>query len=500
MRKTAPCFPARIAGNQAGPGVRDIREIREKRGPVSHETDIEKEVNRIVLSEYAPAGVVINEAMDVMLFLGQTNPFLQPPPGKPTFNVLKMAHRGLVLDLRAVIQQVKDSAVPATRAGLEVKFNGRTGRVSLTAIPLSSREGHCMILFDEIREQSSPAQPQVSAPSVTKGRKNKKTPGEQELEALRATLFEMRRDLQAVIQEQEASGEELQSANEEILSSNEELQSTNEEMQTAKEELQATNEELSTLNQELHNRNAELTQANDDMGNLLGSIDIGVVMLGSDLLIRHFTPAAAKLLNLIPGDLGRPIGNIRPNLNLDDLEQSVAEVVDTLIPKEQEAQDSRGGSYSVRIRPYRTAENKIDGAIVAFVDIRDMKNSLEAKAGRRFAENIVNTVREPLVVLSDTLHVVSANRSFYDAFHVSEPETLHNLIYDLGNGQWDIPELRRLLEEIIPEQNEFIGFEVRHHFPNLGRKVMLLNARQIAPQAGGEKLILLAIEDVTESN
>jgi two-component system CheB/CheR fusion protein len=490
----------RLGFDFAGPAAGDVRKVREKRDVGSRESDIEKEVNQIVLSEYAPAGVVINEAMDVVLFLGQTNPFLQPPPGKPTFNVLKMAHKGLVLDLRAVIQQARDLAVPATRARLEIKFNGRAGLVSLTAIPLSSRESHYMILFEQISEQPAPAQPEVAAPSVKKGRGNKKTQMDQELAAVRATLFETRRDLEAVIQEQESSGEELQSANEEILSSNEELQSTNEELQTAKEELQATNEELTTLNQELHNRNAELSRAHGDLSNLLGSIDVGVVMLGSDLRIRHFTPAAGKLLNLIPGDVGRPIGNIKPNLNLHDLEASVAEVVDTLTPREQQAQDSQGGSYSVRIRPYRTADNKIDGTVVAFVDIRDVKNSLEVALARRFAENIVNTVREPLVVLNDTLHVISANRSFYETFHVSEPETLHNHIYDLGNRQWDIPELRRLLEEIIPMQNEFAGFEVRHHFPSLGPKVMLLNARQIAPQAGGEKLILLAIEDVIGRN
>ena len=186
---------------------------------------------------------------------------------------------------------------------MPVRFNGQIRRVNLVAVPLSTREDHCMVLFEDITEEP-PAQRTKAAPTKRERGKKRPTSEEQEVTTLRKQLSETRRDMQAIIQDQESATEELQSANEEILSSNEELQSTNEELQTAKEELQSTNEELSTVNEELQNRNAELTQANDDLSNLLASVDVGIVILGSDLRIRHFTPAARKVLNLIPHGCG----------------------------------------------------------------------------------------------------------------------------------------------------------------------------------------------------
>jgi two-component system CheB/CheR fusion protein len=341
----------------------------------------------------------------------------------------------------------------------------------------------------------------ASAGGLVAGQPKKRQPAaERDHAAITRELAETKRDLHAIIQEQEATNEELQAANEEILSSNEELQSTNEELQTAKEELQATNEELTTVNEEMQNRNAELTHAMDDLRNLTASIDVGIVMLESDLTIRHFTPAAAKVLNLIAGDIGRPIGNIKPNLNVSDLDELIAQSVDGLVAVEHELQDSDGRWYSMRIRPYKTEDNRIAGAVVAFLDIHQIKQSQEAlETAQIYAENIVNTIREPLVVLDENLRVISANASFYQTFQVPPDETEGCRIYDLGNRQWNIPQLRELLEEIIPERHEFQDFEVAHNFPSLGPKTMLLNARQIETAAPGRKLILLAIADVTKS-
>ena len=194
---------------------------------------------------------------------------------------------------------------------------------------------------------------------------------------LREQLAETKSSLQSSIEEQQTTNEELKSANEEILSSNEELQSTNEELETAKEELQSTNEELNTLNEELQNRNLELSAANNDLLNLLASTSIATLILGNDLRIRHFTPPAEKLLNLIQSDVGRPISDLKPNLIFNNLERPIAEAIDSLVTKEYEVQDNEGLWYSMRIRPYRTAENRLEGAVITWNDITTLKTNLE---------------------------------------------------------------------------------------------------------------------------
>jgi len=199
--------------------------------------------------------------------------------------------------------------------------------------------------------------------------------GRAELKELQEELASTRESLQAIIEEQEAGNEELRSANEEIMSSNEELQSTNEELETAKEELQSTNEELTTLNDELENRNSELEHVNNDLHNVLGNVNFPILILGLDLRIRRFTSAAEKLFGLIPADVGRPVTGINLRLDLPDLSKLVLEVTDSLAIKELEVKDHDGHWWSARIRPYKTIDNKIEGAIIAFVDIDPAKNN-----------------------------------------------------------------------------------------------------------------------------
>lgn len=316
---------------------------------------------------------------------------------------------------------------------------------------------------------------------------------------MRSELTGTKETLQAIIEEHESSNEELRAANEEIQSSNEELQSTNEELETAKEELQSTNEELTTLNEELENRNLELNQAINDLDNLLNTVNIPIVMLGRDLRIRTFTPLAEKVLKLIPADSGRPISELKLGIQVPDLEQQVLRVIETLNAEEIEVRAEDGRWYSVRIRPYRTTDDKIDGAVMAVLDITERKRAEEAlRDAEAYAQSIVATVRQPLVVLDGELRVVSANKAFYQTFHVKPRDTENRLIYDLGNRQWEIPKLRTLLEKIIPEKAKFHDFQVEHDFPEIGHKQLLLNARRIDQQGDQPQLILLAIEEVTD--
>jgi two-component system CheB/CheR fusion protein len=301
-----------------------------------------------------------------------------------------------------------------------------------------------------------------------------------------------RETLQSIVEQQEAANEELQSANEETQSSNEELQSVNEELETSKEEIQSSNEELVTVNEELQNLNHELGQLNNDMVNLFASVRAPIVMLGRDLRIRRFNPAAEKVLNLIPADVGRPIGDIKFALNISDLESLLAEVVNDVVPKEIEVQDKTGCWYLLRILPYKTLENKIDGVVLMLVDVHELKLS------QSFAQSIVSTMPEPLLILDSDLRVVSANAAFYSSFEVNRQETEGRRLYDLGNRQWDIPGLRQRLETILPREMSLDGFVVEDDFERIGWKIMRLNARPLTWSPGELPLILLAIEDVTQ--
>ncbi len=337
--------------------------------------DLTSETDRLILSKYTPAGVVINEALDIIQFRGQTSAFLEPAQGEASLSLPKMVRQGLLMDLRAAIHQARHTRHAVRKENLRVRLNGGIRQVSLEVVPLTTAklpEDYYLVLFEQKAAPDSP--PPVPAGRSRKGDARLKA-AEHETAALREELASTQADLHAIIEEQEAGNEELQSANEEVLSSNEELQSTNEELETAKEELQATNEELTTVNEEMQNRNAELSLLNNDLVNLIGSVDIGILMLGTDLRIRRFTPAAQRVMNLIPGDVGRPLSDIKSNLHHLSLEDMINEVIDTMNAKELEVQDHLGRWYSMRIRPYKTLDNKIDGAVVVLVDINDLKRA-----------------------------------------------------------------------------------------------------------------------------
>ena len=248
-------------------------------------------------------------------------------------------------------------------------------------------------------------------------------------------------------------------------------------------------------------RNEELTRLNNDLKNLHLSINTGIVLVGSDLTIRSFTPLAEKMFNLAADDVGRPLGRIRSNLNCPDLDQLLREVIDNLRPLEREVQDKEGHWFSLRIRPYLTVDNKVDGAVLVLVDIDALKRSEQAIAATRdYAESILRSVRYPLVVLAADMRIHTANAAFYETFKLRASETEGRSFYELSKGQWNIPELRELLENILPKNNLFNDFEVSLDFEHIGRRTMLLNARSLRiSEEDLPKRILLAIDDITES-
>ncbi|MFN6561449.1 MAG: chemotaxis protein CheB [Nostoc sp. ChiSLP01] len=462
-----------------------------------NDLEIQKQADSIVLNRYSPVGVIINSDLEIVQFRGQTSSYLQPAPGRPSFNLLKMAKGDLRLELRTAIHQAKKQQQSVTKEGLQLREGDGVRQVKFDVIPFKrsvAAETYFLILFDDI-SSSPPAAPEATGDGRVKSRHSKVQ--EQQTTQLKQELATTREYLQSIIEEQQATNQDLRAANEEILSSNEELQSTNEELETAKEEIQATNEELNTINDELQRRNIESTQVSNDLLNLLSSINIPILMLGGDLRIRRFTPSVQKIFNLITTDVGRPLGDIKHSLSITDLEEQILEVIATLNLKAQEVQDQEGHFYDLRIRPYRTIDNKIDGAVVVLLDIDALKRTAsQLKRSHDYAKAIVDTVRESLVVLNTELQVVSANLAFYEMFNVLPAETENRLIFEIGNGEWDIEPLRSLLESILTTDIPFQDVEAEYNFENV-QKTIRFNARKM-PQIDERQMILLMIEDITQ--
>ncbi|PYS47566.1 MAG: hypothetical protein DMG13_27555, partial [Acidobacteria bacterium] len=344
---------------------------RVRNDPASPRLDLQRTADQILLNRYAPASVMVNENLEIVQFIGQTGRFLDPTPGDASLNLLKMVKSGLQLELRLGFQKVKRSGT-VRKEGLLIEHDSGFHNVNFEIIPVkhtAGKERFYLVIFEDAPRTYNFLQETGKQKPAKKGAKTKMTGTELEAARLKEELDATRDYLQSIIEEQRTTNEELRSANEEIQSSNEELQSINEELETAKEELQSTNEELMTVNEELQNRNDELSQLNNDLNNLLGSVNIPIIMLGNDLRIRRFTPMAEKVINLIPTDIGRPITDIKPNLKIPDLRQSIARVIETLEIYERDVEDNNGRSYSMRIRPYRTLENKIDGVVIVFLDM-----------------------------------------------------------------------------------------------------------------------------------
>jgi len=455
--------------------------------------DLQKEADRLVLSRFGPPGVIINEDLDVLQFRGQTGMYLEPPPGPANYNILKMAREGLLTDLRSAIHRAVSGDVTVRHEGIRVKQNGNVRELDLEVLPLKRPPGggrFFLVLF-------RPRQPVVAKHTAAKPARRGKELSSEESRALRDELAATRERLQGIIEEQEAANEELRSANEEIQSSNEELQSTNEELETAKEELQSSNEELNTVNEELENRNAQMAQVNDDLRNLLSSVNIPIVMVSSDLRIRRFTPQAEKLFSIIAGDIGRPIGNIRSNLNIPNLEQLLTEVIETLRTHEAEVQDVNGRWHLLRVRPYRTEDNRIEGAVLVLVDIHDMKRASEAvRLARDFNQSIIETTRSSVLVLDAERRAKLANPAFYQMFQLTPGEVMGRSVFDIAGGYWTFPALRSLLEQLVPENGRVDEYMVEHDFPRVGRKSLVLNARCFRGASDNEQLVLLAIDDL----
>ncbi len=476
-----------LARKTTEPGKRSLRELTEQ----------------ALLQQVAPAGALVNGQGDILYLHGRTGMYLEPAPGEVgVSNILKMARDGLRRELTTAMHKAVAGQGIVRHPGLRVKTNGDFTTVDLTVQPVAAEPATTTEtpLYLVMLSEPPPFAPEQAQKAALQAGTAAGAPGpdtDARVAALTQELRAKEEYLQSTNEELETSNEELKSSNEEMQSVNEELQSTNEELETSKEELQSVNEELATVNSELQTKVGDLSRANNDMNNLLAGTGIATVFVDHQLRILRFTPIATQIINLILSDVGRPVGHIVSNLvGYDGLVADTQTVLNSLIPMTVEVQTRTGAWYTMRIQPYRTLDNVIEGAVITFFDISEMKKLAQAaKETQDFAESVLETIREPLLVLNADLTVVSANRAFREFFKAAPEETVGRRLYDLGNGQWNIPGLRTLLEEILSKHENFNDYELTHEFPLIGHRSLLLNARELQQKSGNERLILLAMAE-----
>lgn len=437
----------------------------------------------LLLQRYAPTCVIINRAKEILYFQGRTDDYLTQPSGVPTQDLIAQARHGLRAQLRSAVQEAMCDNERVVLPDVQVRRGNTFHPVKITVEPLKSEnaeiDGLWLVSLEEGPHTGIAATPTKAPVAV---------PDDAALvRQLEYELKSTKEDLQQTI-------EDVKATNEELMSVNEEFQSSNEELETSKEELQSLNEELTTANVQLESKIGELEATNNDLDNLLTSTNIATLFLDTQMRIRRFTPSATRLFSLIATDVGRPIGDIAQKFSDPRLLLDAAAVLHDPVAPKTEVQAHDGRWYVRQVLPYRTRDHRTEGVVMTFSDV-----AAEAlHEARLYAEAIVDTVREPLLVLDADLRVCSANRAFYSTFHVSQEETVGQLLYDLGRREWDLPHLRTQLGDVLPQKLALNDLELTADFQPEGSRTMLLNARAIDRGDSRPHLILLAIEDITE--
>ena len=486
--------------NYEAPRHYSIRTQDLPRGPLTGrenamwpELELQRAADRIVLARFGPPGLVVDDRMNVLQSRGQTAPYMQITPGAVSWNLLRVLKEDLVKETRTAVQRAIEDLVPTSAVARLLDEQKNEQKIKIDVLPITGvtmRPRSFLILFENIADGEVIASPELPAHLQF-------TPDEKDrlIAQLKQDLTSSRFHLQSLVEERDIRNQELVSANEEIQSSNEELQSTNEELETTKEELQSANEELQTVNDELQQRNNVLTQTGNDLNNLLNSVNIPLLMLTSDLRIRQFTPSMQRFLSVRSSDIGRSIGEIRLQLSIENIEPILTEVMESLGTRELEVQDRRGHWHQMRVRPYRTSDNRIEGLVVVLLDIDDLRRSQHRMMDARdFADSVVESVPVPIVVLNKDCTIRTHNTAFRQLADLKGTELAGRPLPDLVELLWGIDDLGKTIDELLSRPT---GSTLEFERESKTAKPMNLLIKARTLPEDGSKVVLLTLEDLT---
>lgn len=448
-----------------------------------------------LLEAHAPPSALINARHEVLYYVGQTDRYLQVVPGEPSRDLLLMARDGLRSKLRIALRQATQQT-PRTPVRVEarMKREGAPVAVGITVQPVPDNGDTLFVVSFSDR-------PAKSRQATGEGRQ-----GDEAGDTSPARLAEVERELEATrvelrsaLQELELWSDDQRAINEEALSVNEEAQATNEELMTSKEELQSLNEELATLNNQLQMALDGQREAANDLQNILYSSDVATLFLDRDFNIRFFTPAAKSHFRIISSDIGRPLADLTPRIPDDTLFAEAHAVLERGAPTHSEIEDGGGGWYVRRIMPYRTDDGRIEGVVVTFIDISELKAAQQKiDAARAYSDSIVDNIRSPLLVLDDTAVVVSGNDAFYRSFAVAPEQVIGHPFAQVVRGHVPDPtDLLTFLEQVRSGTASVDEVVVEAELPTLGPRTLIVGAGLIKDDLDGSTRILLAIEDDT---
>jgi two-component system CheB/CheR fusion protein len=477
-------IPRHADAARAEPGV-------EPAGETLTESELQRAADRIVLARYGPAGVVVNERMEIMQSRGHTSPYLEMAPGASSFKLMRMVRDSIAPAVREAVQRAIDQDIPVQVRGVRVRDGDPPHLITLEVLPIQGpgyRSRWYLVLFVPEPGPAMLRDPEA-ATDLTADEKDRA------IAQLQQDLDSTRLHLQSLVEDRDVKNQDLISANEEIQSANEELQSSNEELETTKEEVQSANEELQTVNEELQQRNAKLMQTSNDLSNLLTSVNIPLLILSSDMEIRQFTPPTQKIFNLRQTDIGRPINDIRHNLKIDDLRPYVQEVLDSLGTRELEVQDLDDRWYLVRIRVYRTTENKIEGTVIVLLDIDQVRRAQEElRVARDYGVAVIESMPVPVVVLTTELAIRTVNSAFRTLSGMSAAELENRSLPELANLLWGLERLRERLD-VLRKGGESASIEFEHETGGPDSRSFELRARNLRHDSS--QVILFTIEETT---
>ncbi len=455
------------------------------------ELELQRAADRLVLARFGPPGLIVDERMHVLQTRGQTTPLIQLSPGAVSWHILRVLREDIAKEVEGAVGRSIKENIPVAVTLKTVLGEEAEPHFQVDVLPITHagpRPRCFLVLFRQVEGNSEESQAQA-APALSPDAKDKL------LAQAHHDLSTTRFYLQSLTEERDGRNQELTSANEEIQSANEELQSTNEELETTKEELQSANEELQTVNDELQQRNSTLTQTGNDLSNLLTSVNIPLLMLTSDLRIRQFTPPMQKVLSVLPTDIGRPIGDIRLHLSIGNLEPILTEVMETLGTHESEVQDHDGRWYLMRVRPYRTSENRIEGLVLVLVDIDQLRRSQqELLDARDFSRSVVECVPVAVVVLSHDFTIRTVNTAFRGLTHMQNNELTGRSLPDLFQHLWGASELR---DQLVKLESSEAGTQTvfEHEATTTDRRTLLIKGQALLSE--GHRVFLLVMEDIT---